>query len=161
MLACGLRSAEGPDCARVLPRGGGAALSRVCVACACAHRCAGARADARHAQDGLAWDSLHYLRIAQCGYETEQSHAFFPLLPGAMRAAQATGTLGLRSCSLRMRADSAPAALRSLLPALYPRCTLALAGVLISNAAFVLAALALYWRAPAVLTRAACVTTHR
>lgn len=28
------------------------------------------------------WDTVHYLRVAQCGYEDEQSHAFFPLLPG-------------------------------------------------------------------------------
>ena len=39
----------------------------------------------------MAWDSVHYLRIAQCGYETERSHAFFPALPAAMRALQATG----------------------------------------------------------------------
>ena len=41
-------------------------------------------------QDGLAWDSLHFLRIAQCGYETEKSYAFFPLLPGVMRGVQST-----------------------------------------------------------------------
>jgi phosphatidylinositol glycan class V len=35
--------------------------------------------------------------------------------------------------------------LRSALPVLYPRCTLALAGLLVSNTSFVLAALALYW----------------
>ena len=41
-------------------------------------------------QDGLAWDSLHFLRIAQCGYETEKAYAFFPLLPGTMRGLQST-----------------------------------------------------------------------
>lgn len=40
--------------------------------------------------------------------------------------------------------------LNGLMPALYPRCTLALAGVLVSNAAFVLAALVLYWRVAGV-----------
>ena len=35
--------------------------------------------------------------------------------------------------------------LRSALPVLYPRCTLALAGLLVSNTSFILAALALYW----------------
>ena len=30
----------------------------------------------------VAWDSVWFLKIAQCGYETEQSHAFLPLLPG-------------------------------------------------------------------------------
>ena len=38
------------------------------------------------------------------------------------------------------------AVLHSLMPALYPRCTLALAGFVISNTAFVFAALVLYWR---------------
>ncbi len=46
----------------------------------------------------MAWDSLHYQRIAQCGYETEKSHAFFPMLPAVMRATQATGAPRLR-CS--------------------------------------------------------------
>ena len=43
-----------------------------------------------HSQGTLAWDALHFLRIAQCGYETEKSHAFFPLLPALMRGVQAT-----------------------------------------------------------------------
>ena len=30
----------------------------------------------------VAWDSVWFLKVAQCGYETEQSHAFLPLLPG-------------------------------------------------------------------------------
>jgi len=37
------------------------------------------------------------------------------------------------------------AVLRSALPVLYPRCTLALSGLLLSNVCFVLAALALFW----------------
>ena len=102
------------------------------------------------AQGGLAWDSLHFLRIAQCGYETEKSHAFFPLLPGAMRALQATGARCLACMRLHhrlIRPTPPRAVLRSLLPALYPRCTLALAGFLLSNVCFVFAALSLYWRA--------------
>lgn len=27
------------------------------------------------------WDSVFFTRIARCGYETDQIHAFFPLLP--------------------------------------------------------------------------------
>ena len=46
--------------------------------------------DACSHQGTLAWDSLHYLRVSQCGYETEKSHAFFPLLPALMRGVQAT-----------------------------------------------------------------------
>lgn len=29
------------------------------------------------------WDTVHLLKVARCGYEDEQSHAFFPLLPGS------------------------------------------------------------------------------
>ena len=38
----------------------------------------------------VAWDAHWFLRIAQCGYQSQQAHAFFPLLPGARR---------VRSCS--------------------------------------------------------------
>jgi Mannosyltransferase (PIG-V) len=31
------------------------------------------------------WDSVFFVRIAQCGYEYEQFHAFFPLLPTVLR----------------------------------------------------------------------------
>lgn len=34
----------------------------------------------------VVWDSVFFVRIAKCGYEYEQFHAFFPLLPLAMRA---------------------------------------------------------------------------
>lgn len=29
----------------------------------------------------VVWDSVFFMRIAQCGYEFEQYHAFFPALP--------------------------------------------------------------------------------
>jgi len=32
-------------------------------------------------QNAVVWDSVYFLRIAQCGYEYEQSFAFLPLLP--------------------------------------------------------------------------------
>lgn len=38
------------------------------------------------------WDTVYFSRVAKCGYETDKSNAFFPLLPAAMRAAaQAAG----------------------------------------------------------------------
>lgn len=37
------------------------------------------------------WDSVFFTRIASCGYEYEQFHAFFPLLPILLRAASFTG----------------------------------------------------------------------
>ncbi|KAK9802047.1 hypothetical protein WJX73_005814 [Symbiochloris irregularis] len=32
------------------------------------------------------WDTVHFVKVARCGYEVEQSHAFFPLFPGLLRA---------------------------------------------------------------------------
>ena len=32
-------------------------------------------------EDSIVWDSVYFVRIAQCGYEYEQTYAFFPLLP--------------------------------------------------------------------------------
>ena len=115
-----------------------------CAACALLTR----RRAACRAQNGLAWDSLHFLRIAQCGYETEKSYAFFPLLPGVMRGLQATGAPLLRPLQACPPTLTPPACavLHWALPALYPRCTLALAGFLVSNTAFIFAALVLYWR---------------
>lgn len=33
----------------------------------------------------VVWDSVYYVRIAECGYEYEQTHAFFPALPLMIR----------------------------------------------------------------------------
>ncbi|KDD73457.1 PIG-V mannosyltransferase, partial [Helicosporidium sp. ATCC 50920] len=42
------------------------------------------------AVDELApWDTVFFVRIARCGYETDMINAFFPLLPGAMRVGAA------------------------------------------------------------------------
>ncbi len=43
------------------------------------------------------------------------------------------------------------------MPQLYPRCTLALAGLIVSNASFVFAALALYWRVQTQCCMTLCV----
>ncbi|XP_027345366.1 GPI mannosyltransferase 2 isoform X2 [Abrus precatorius] len=37
-------------------------------------------------QNAVVWDSVYFIRIAQCGYEYEQSFAFLPLLPLSSRA---------------------------------------------------------------------------
>lgn len=31
------------------------------------------------------WDTQYFVRITKCGYEFEQFHAFFPLLPAVLR----------------------------------------------------------------------------
>lgn len=42
-------------------------------------------------QDSIVWDSVYFLRIAQCGYEYEQFYAFWPLLPFCIKALSKTG----------------------------------------------------------------------
>lgn len=39
----------------------------------------------------VVWDSVYYVRIAECGYEYEQTHAFFPALPLLMQFVANTG----------------------------------------------------------------------
>ncbi|RDX68279.1 GPI mannosyltransferase 2, partial [Mucuna pruriens] len=67
-------------------------------------------------ENAVVWDSVYFLRIAQCGYEYEQSFAFLPLLPFSA----------------------------SLFSFLALRPLLALSAYVINNLAFVLAALYLY-----------------
>ncbi|CAM6035844.1 unnamed protein product [Sphagnum compactum] len=76
-------------------------------------------------ENGVVWDSVYYVQIAQCGYEYEQTHAFLPVLPLTMRFLANT-------------------VLNRLVPRVGYRATLAIAGYLISNVAFVYAALYLY-----------------
>ena len=40
----------------------------------------------RRAEGLVTWDSVYFARVATNGYEYEQTHAFFPLLPWLMRA---------------------------------------------------------------------------
>lgn len=42
-------------------------------------------------EDSIVWDSVYFVRIAQCGYEYEQSYAFFPLLPLSISLVSRTG----------------------------------------------------------------------
>ncbi|VFQ69908.1 unnamed protein product [Cuscuta campestris] len=76
-------------------------------------------------ENGIVWDSVYFVRIAQCGYEYEQSYAFFPLLP--------------ISISLLSRSVFSP-----LIPVIGHRAVLGLSGCVLNNIAFVLAALYLY-----------------
>lgn len=39
--------------------------------------------------DVSAWDSVFFVRVAKCGYETDMINAFFPLLPLVMRLGSA------------------------------------------------------------------------
>eukprot|EP00887_Chlorella_sp_A99_P001126 scaffold14.g1126.t1 len=72
------------------------------------------------------WDTVHFVHVAKCGYETDMSNAFFPGLPLAMRTL--TSLPGVR-------------ALRRVLPA---EAAFTLAGLAISLIAFCAAAAALH-----------------
>ncbi|KAL3497988.1 hypothetical protein ACH5RR_040720 [Cinchona calisaya] len=76
-------------------------------------------------ENSIVWDGVYFVRIAQCGYEYEQSYAFFPLLPICI--------------SLVSRTVFAP-----LIPMIGQRAVLGLSGYVINNVAFIFAALYLY-----------------
>ncbi|KAJ2740116.1 ER membrane glycoprotein subunit of the GPI transamidase complex-like protein [Coemansia sp. BCRC 34301] len=71
------------------------------------------------------WDAFYFLHIADVGYVHEQEHAFFPLLPLLMRLVGGTVLAPLAGWADR-------------------RIVLALAGLVVSNVSFVLAAATLY-----------------
>ncbi|KAH3757810.1 GPI mannosyltransferase 2 [Pelomyxa schiedti] len=75
------------------------------------------------------WDAVYFVGISERGYETEQAHAFFPLLPLCVRAL----SKGL-----------------SWLPANQFTITM-LSGFLFTNCCFILASVLFYWLSLAVL----------
>ncbi|KAK1421587.1 hypothetical protein QVD17_24052 [Tagetes erecta] len=76
-------------------------------------------------ENGIVWDSVYFVRIAQCGYEYEQTYAFLPLLPVCISFLSRT-------------------VLQPLVPLVGHRAVLALSGYFLSNVSFVFAALFLY-----------------
>lgn len=42
-------------------------------------------------ESSIVWDSVYFVRISECGYEYEQTYAFFPLLPLCMSMLSRTG----------------------------------------------------------------------
>ncbi|KAJ8574107.1 hypothetical protein K7X08_025912 [Anisodus acutangulus] len=76
-------------------------------------------------EDSIVWDSVYFVRIAQCGYEYEQTYAFLPLLPVCI--------------SLLSRTVFSP-----LIPFIGQRAVLGLSGYVLNNLSFVLAAFYLY-----------------
>ncbi|KAJ2845527.1 ER membrane glycoprotein subunit of the GPI transamidase complex-like protein [Coemansia brasiliensis] len=73
----------------------------------------------------LRWDAFYFVHIAAHGYVYEQEHAFFPLLPQLMRLLSAT-------------------VLAPLVDTIGEAAVLAIAGAVVSNVCFVLAAAVLY-----------------
>ncbi|XP_071707017.1 uncharacterized protein [Rutidosis leptorrhynchoides] len=76
-------------------------------------------------ENGIVWDSVYFVRIAECGYEYEQTYAFLPLLPFC---------ISLISRSV----------LQPLVPLVGYRAVLALSGYIVSNLSFIFAAVFLY-----------------
>lgn len=76
-------------------------------------------------EGSIVWDSVYFVRIAQCGYEYEQNYAFLPLIPICI--------------SLLSRTVFAP-----LIPFIGLRAVLGLSGYVLNNFAFVVAAFYLY-----------------
>ena len=78
------------------------------------------------------WDGVYFTRIAQCGYESDQVFAFFPLLPLLMRC----GGIVLKAISGICMTEN--------FFFLHERLLLILSGILLNVIAFCGAALALY-----------------
>ncbi|KAL5727750.1 hypothetical protein ACHQM5_000907 [Ranunculus cassubicifolius] len=76
-------------------------------------------------EGSIVWDSVYFVRIAQCGYEYEQNYAFLPLLPICL--------------NILSRTVFAP-----LVPVIGYRAVLGLSGYVINNIAFVFAAVYFY-----------------
>ncbi|XP_020596521.1 GPI mannosyltransferase 2, partial [Phalaenopsis equestris] len=76
-------------------------------------------------EGSVVWDGVYFVRIAECGYEYEQTYAFLPLLP--------------LSISLLSRFVFAP-----LIPVIGYRAVLVLSGYVLNNIAFILAAIYFY-----------------
>ncbi|KAJ4724078.1 GPI mannosyltransferase 2 [Melia azedarach] len=76
-------------------------------------------------ENGIVWDSVYFVRIAQCGYEYEQTYAFLPLLPACIRLISRT-------------------VLAPFVGVIGNRAVLGLAGYVVCNFAFLLAAVYFY-----------------
>ncbi|KAK4395856.1 GPI mannosyltransferase 2 [Sesamum angolense] len=76
-------------------------------------------------ENSIVWDSVYFIRIAECGYEYEQTYAFLPLLPLCI--------------SFLSKTVFAP-----LEPLVGYRAVLGLSGYILNNIAFVFASLYLF-----------------
>ncbi|KAL1199022.1 hypothetical protein V5N11_028361 [Cardamine amara subsp. amara] len=76
-------------------------------------------------ENSIVWDSVYFVRITECGYEYEQTYAFLPLLPFFI--------------SLLARSVFAP-----LVPSIGLRAVMVLSGYIVSNLAFIFAAIYLF-----------------
>ncbi|CAN6696747.1 unnamed protein product [Malus baccata var. baccata] len=84
-------------------------------------------------ESSIVWDIVYFVRIAECGYEYEQTYAFFPLLPLCMSFLSRT----VRSCALCF-------SFGAIGSSYWARAVLGLSGYVINNIGFVFAAVYLY-----------------
>ena len=97
------------------------------------------------AVEGLVtWDAVYFQRISEVGYEHEQTHAFFPLIPAVTRG---LGSLGASASSALAGATSSDGGngmkTKTHPPPRQSRCARAASALLISNGAHVAAAVVL------------------
>lgn len=93
------------------------------------------------AVEGLVtWDAVYFQRISEVGYEHEQTHAFFPLIPAVTRGV-ASASSALAGATSSDTSANAPGA-RFYSPRV-ARCARAVSALLISNGAHVAAAVVL------------------
>lgn len=112
-----------------------------------------ANAASRSLENSVVWDSVYFLRITECGYEYEQTYAFLPLLPFFISLFSRTG-FGIQisthlipyfgciiSIVFLFFLDSVFA---PLVPLIGLRAVMVLSGYIVSNLAFILAAIYLF-----------------
>ena len=93
------------------------------------------------AVEGLVtWDAVYFLRISEVGYEHEQTHAFFPLLPAVTRgvASASSALAGAVTGGSEKAVGKETSESESL-----SRCALAASALAVSNGAHVAAAVVL------------------
>jgi phosphatidylinositol glycan class V len=91
------------------------------------------------AVEGLVtWDAVYFQRISEVGYEHEQTHAFFPLIPAVTR-----GVASASSALAGATSSDGGNGMKTHPPPRVARCARAASALLISNGAHVAAAVVL------------------
>lgn len=96
------------------------------------------------AVEGLVtWDAVYFQRISEVGYEHEQTHAFFPLIPAVTRGLGSLGASASSALAGATSSDGGNGMKTHPPPRQSRRCARAASALLISNGAHVAAAVVL------------------